>query len=53
VRVVRDLAVVGTTMSKRFGEAGVVYDIKGEEICKDKGTGLGVRGKQHIVRSCV
>jgi len=45
VKGVKVLAVVGTTMSKRFWDTGVRYVIKGEEIYKDKATGLGVRGK--------
>jgi len=53
VKGVRVLAVVGTTMSKRFCDTGVLSVIKGEEIYKDKGTGLGVRGKQRIAVSCV
>ena len=36
--------MVGTTVSKRFWDTGVLKVIKGEEICKDKGTGLGVEG---------
>jgi phage gp45-like len=50
VKGVRVSAVVSTTMSKRFWDTGL---IKGEEIYKDKGTGLGVRGKRYIVVSCV
>ena len=49
----RVVAAVGTTMSKRFWETGVLYVIKWGEICKDKGTGLGVQRKQHIAGSCV
>ena len=39
------LVVVGTTMSKRFWDTGVLKVIKGEDICMDKGTGLGVSRK--------
>jgi len=53
VKGVRDLAAVDTTMSKRFWETGILKVIKGEEICKDKGTSLGVRSKQHIAFSGV
>ena len=49
VKGVRVLAVVVTTMSKRVWDTGVLLVIKGEGIYKDKGTGLGIRGKHYIV----
>ena len=53
VKGVRVLAVVGATMSKRFWDTGFLKVIKWKEICKEKDTCLGVRGKQHIAVSCV
>ena len=53
VKGVRVLAAVGTTMSKGVCDTGVLWGINGEELYKNKGTGLGVAGKQHIVGSCV
>ena len=42
VKGVRVLAMVGTTMSKRYGDTGALKVVKGEELYKDKGRGLGV-----------
>jgi len=40
-------------MSKNFGDTGFLQVIKREELYKEKGTGLCVRGKRHIAVSCV
>jgi len=50
---VRVLAAGGSTMSKRFLGNWGSESHKGERVYKDKGTGLGVRGRQHIAVSGV
>jgi len=45
VKVLKVLAVVGTTTSKRFWDTGVLKVIKWEDICMDKGTDIGVSRK--------
>jgi len=50
---VKVLAAGGSIMSKRFWDTGVPKATKERRYTRTKGTGLGIRSREHIVVSGV